>query len=317
VTTILQQDTATILRRYFSLYWLRPETALWRTMDWLAIRDVAWSGKTLSLCCGDGLNDYILMGGDPPIEMDDCMSVVEVSPKEFFDQGVDIYDASLSGDLPIVDPPPRRFDIGLDWKASLIDKAKLVGAHDDLIVHDVNSRLPIRTETIDTIFSNSLYWISKVEEALLEVRRILRPEGKFIVILNQPNLDNYAIYNLYREYGYEWARVLDRGRHRHIKQKRTIDEWVTLFGSSGFSVIDIKPFLSRRLVEISEIGLRPLFPVLAKMANCLDQNTRNQIKREWIDYLMYVGLPLVQSRFLNDPLDDQTYVCITVEKTYG
>ena len=127
------------LRNYLCVYWLRPETAIWRVCDWLAIKDFSFEEPMLELACGDGINSYILLGGNPPLELDNSLSVKRVGHEEYF-SGVDIYDDSTFrgrvGGLEIA-PPPKIFDVGLDKKENLIEKAKLIRVHKEFVIHDM------------------------------------------------------------------------------------------------------------------------------------------------------------------------------------
>lgn len=74
---VLKQPTdfRRFLREYLNVYWLRPEVALWRTADALALSGFQFDGPSLDLGCGDGVNSYIAVGGDFPLEFDDFLSV--------------------------------------------------------------------------------------------------------------------------------------------------------------------------------------------------------------------------------------------------
>ena len=79
-----------MLRKYLCIYWSRPETAIWRTCDWLATKHFEFERPMLDLACGDGLNSFVRVGNDPPLEIDDALSVKDVTPKEFFEDFVGI-----------------------------------------------------------------------------------------------------------------------------------------------------------------------------------------------------------------------------------
>ena len=52
-----------ILRELLNVYWLRPETALWRSIDIEIMKDFEIKGKSLDLACGDGILSFIRAGG--------------------------------------------------------------------------------------------------------------------------------------------------------------------------------------------------------------------------------------------------------------
>ncbi|MGO6903974.1 methyltransferase type 11, partial [Rhizobium ruizarguesonis] len=47
-----------------NVFWLRPETALWRYLDIEAMRDFQFIGRSLDFGCGDGLFSFIRAGGE-------------------------------------------------------------------------------------------------------------------------------------------------------------------------------------------------------------------------------------------------------------
>ena len=46
--------TEKILKNFLNLYWLRPETAIWRTLDVLQIKNRPFQSPILDAGCGDG-----------------------------------------------------------------------------------------------------------------------------------------------------------------------------------------------------------------------------------------------------------------------
>lgn len=52
-----------ILKNFLNAYWLRPETALWRTLDVEAMRTFKVTSPSLDLGCGDGTFSFIRAGG--------------------------------------------------------------------------------------------------------------------------------------------------------------------------------------------------------------------------------------------------------------
>lgn len=56
-------ETKKILRQFLNAYWLRPETALWRTLDVKSMRDFRFESPSLDLGCGDGTFAFLALGG--------------------------------------------------------------------------------------------------------------------------------------------------------------------------------------------------------------------------------------------------------------
>lgn len=292
---------ATLLRKYLELYWLRPEVALWRLADADALHRVSFQGAELDLGCGNGLNSFILCGGQLPLSVDDFIDADTPDANRFLSGAADIYD-SPPASIAKLDPPKHRIRLGLDWKQNLLDKAARLGLYERLMLHDANFPLPLDSCSVASAFSNTFYWIDNIDLALTELARTLRSDGVATVLVPDTTLRESFFYSKYVVgHGWDWMTVLDKGRHSHMRHFGTAAEWRQRFASSGLSVQTHLPYLSSRVHDIHEIGLRPISPVLVKMANRLSAADRDEIKREWVDYCMAVAEPLVNSGWLDDP----------------
>lgn len=52
---------------------------------------------------------------------------------------------------------------------------------------------------------------------------------------------------------------------------------------AGLEIVECVPHLSKTLIQIWDIGLRPIFPMLKKMTMKLEEEFLLEIKKEWID----------------------------------
>ncbi|MFB2605609.1 methyltransferase type 11, partial [Rhizobium phaseoli] len=52
-----------VLEQLLSVFWLRPETAIWRYLDIEAMKSFEFEGRSLDFGCGDGLFSFIRAGG--------------------------------------------------------------------------------------------------------------------------------------------------------------------------------------------------------------------------------------------------------------
>ena len=85
-----------ILRRFLNAYWLRPETALWRTLDVNSMKNFKFVSPSLDLGCGDGTFSFLRAGG----EFKDTFDVfLDVDNLDHFFENVDVYDSfkNISG----------------------------------------------------------------------------------------------------------------------------------------------------------------------------------------------------------------------------
>ena len=64
-----------VLKELLNVYWLRPETALWRAIDIEIMKDFEVQGNSLDFGCGDGVLSFIRGGGEFNLSFDDYQSI--------------------------------------------------------------------------------------------------------------------------------------------------------------------------------------------------------------------------------------------------
>lgn len=152
-----------------------------------------------------------------------------------------------------------------------------------------------------------------------EIGRILRPGGRVCLMLPNQSLPEFSFYNqLYVKTGdqkWKFLEKLDRGRFKdHIRQARPGQEWEGLFRNANLKVFEHKTHLSKTIIQILDIGLRPLFPVLKKMADQISSENYVDIKSEWIDTIRRFLEPMLD---MDDELSqgtEQAFHCYILEK---
>ena len=89
--------------------------------------------------------------------------------------------------------------------------------------------------------------------------------------------------------------MLDRGRFSdNIRQAKSLDEWQVIFEQSGLKIERHQPHLSKLTIQVWDIGLRPLFPVLLEMANELTPQKLITLKAKWMQTMMAFIEPLIK-----------------------
>jgi len=269
------------LKQFLNVHWLRPETALWRTMDCVKMDELEFKKPIIDIGCGDGIFSFVRGGGQFGLSFDMFLSVGNLDK---FSQGADIYDSFNKNNLvyDIVKKPDYKIDVGIDWKQTLLNKANFIGLYEKLIKHDVNYKLPLKDNSFNTVFSNIVYWLDNIDGALKEFSRIITDRGKIILMLPDKKIKKYYIYNEYLRNKSLWVKLLDRGRYEQMKKYYSYQEWKKLFKKAGLEIIFHDTLLSTKLIKFWDIGLRPLSPALIKMANSLGKEKRKEIKKEWI-----------------------------------
>ncbi len=282
------------LSALMNIFWLRPETALWRALDCIALEDETFEGPILDLGCGNGLFSFVRAGGRLGPDFDAFSHVTDTSG---FEDNQDIYNQHKAGiEKAVVTAPRYQIDVGLDQKDGLLAAASGLGLYGELVQGDANETLPFADGRFQTVFSNIVYWLDDQEKVLAEIARVLAPGGRAYLHLPSDTFRDFSFYqSLCVKTGdarWDWLRHLDRGRYDDYKLCRSLDEWSADFAAAGLQVNKAKRYLSKVTLGAWDIGLRPISPYLIEMANAVPAEMRQDIKRRWIEGMMPMLEPL-------------------------
>ncbi len=301
------------LKKFLNLYWLRPENGLLTTFKSHAISSYDFEGPSMDLSCGDGLFMFLHLGGILDDEVDYFISTKAKDfshSKEF----IDIYD-SYSEDyfVKIKKNPETKIDYGLDLKQQLLNKASKLDIYTNLVCHDNTNPLPFEENTFNFIHSNSVYWVNNPEKLLSEILRILKPGGKAILELMTPY--HHQTYSDISSFLSEQAiSILDRNRRSSMPGVKTYNEWTDIITKCGFEISNASSVYPNRLiVDISNIGLRPISHLLIQMSQYLPKEKRIELKQEWVNIFYELFKPLLTLSDDSD-LDVSPYVLYELTK---
>lgn len=306
------------LDQLLNVFWLRPETALWREIDIRAMEGFEFEGKSLDFGCGDGIFSFIRAAGEFEEKFDAYQSVSNLD--KFF-ENIDVHDSSEKFVAPVViKKPSSQISIGFDQKENLLKKASALGLYGDLVCGDGNKKLPFEDNEFNSIFSNIVYWLDHPERVIEELARILAPGGKICLMLPNITLPQFSFYGKLfgQEKNQKWAFLekLDRGRFSsNIKHARSSSDWEEMFKQASLSIHTHRRHLSGNTIKIWDIGLRPLFPVLLKMKNAINQEELVAIKVEWNQILKQFILPLSEMDCESEDKAEYGFHCYVLEKT--
>lgn len=269
-----------ITRNFLNLYWIRPETVIWRILDVLQMKDIHFKKKPfLDLGCGDGTFSFTNFGGKCSIDFD----IFQTKNTTNFFKGKDIYNQTSNLNPNVTKKPMIKIDVGVDWKQNLLDKAKKLHLYESLLKHDLNKPLPFEDDSFETIFSNTFYWIHNIQQLLSESNRILRKKGKLIICVPDIKFKKNLIYNFFLDTGQYWAKALDRGIYSNANEHcYSYSKWKSLIANSRFKIISHSSYLSENFIKFHNIGMRPYSPYVIEMANELSPNVRKRIKSRLI-----------------------------------
>lgn len=292
-----------VLKELLNVYWLRPETALWRAIDIETMKDFEVQGNSLDLGCGDGVFSFIRSGGEFDLSFDDYQSIGNLDQ---FYQNVDVHDTFVDGYKPCISKKPLyKFSVALDHKENLLKKAEELDFYHDFITHDANKSLPFEDNSFDSIFSNIIYWLDDSQKSMNEITRVLNRGGKCALMLPNSTMPEFSFYNQLcvknDNKDFEFLKYMDRGRYSsNIKLSKSFDEWKQIIDNSGLKIVEHKTHLSKTVLQLWDIGLRPLFPVLLKLVQAVeDKEELLNIKKEWIEIFMKFLEPIFELEMKN------------------
>ncbi len=271
-----------VLKKFLNLYWIRPETAFWRTLDVLQMKSIKFKKPILDIGCGDGSFSFTNFGGKVDSSFDVYRTINDTSG---FFSGVDIHDQNKSVKPKIIQKAKKKDRCWIRLEKNLLTKANQFKMYQKLIQHDSNEKLPFDDNTFETIFSNTFYWLNDIESVLKESRRICSRSGKIIIFVPDKKFKDSLIYNHFLKEGHIWAKILDRGIFNNVKHCYSLSKWKSIFSKSGLEVDYHSNYATKNLTKIWSIGMRPYSPFIIEMANKLKLQDRTKIKNRVISEL--------------------------------
>lgn len=284
------------LRRFLSAYWLRPENALWMTLRSIALAAEPLRGPSADICCGDGIFSFLHAGG----ELDDAFDVFTAVDKldQVTNQHADMFDhVPQHYAPPIVRPARWSIDAGTDLKPAMLAKARALHLYHALVQHNSNDPLPFDDENLATIYCNAAYWIEQIDPFLAELRRVLRPDGRLVLHIKLDSMSEYTLNGYRSQLGERFLEILGRGRLACWPTLASRSAWERRFANAGLKIASATPFATRTHAQLWDVGLRPLAPLLVRMANGLTPQNRVAIKREWVALLEELAGPMAKFDF--------------------
>lgn len=283
--------------------WLRPESALWYSHmlhEAARLLGPSFEGPSLDLGTMDGVNSFVLLGGRfgrsfdvyDEVRWDREAHTRSTLADDYFDVVGEDPDA-----VDVVAWPTRRFDVGVDWKASHVAKAKRLGCHGRFVLSDQARPLAgIETASIATVWAPNIYWLDDLPHVARELRRILAPGGKIVTIGPDRIQLDHMLYRFASRPGMAWLQDLDRDRYKNAsKQARTLADWRSLFGAAGLEVVSHRGFIPSLVGEVYDVGLRPMFSVFMNVHDTLRAKSPAALlewKDEWLGVLRPLLAPL-------------------------
>lgn len=288
------KPTCNKLRRFLQAYWLRPENAYWMTLRSDALDRCQLASPSVDVSCGDGLFTFLHLEGT----LDPCFDVFSTvaSLDRVLPDHLDMFDHVDEDYEPtILAEPVQTIDVGTDLKPAMLTKAQRLALYKQLIQHDNNNKLPFDTGYFQTIYCNSAYWVTNIDGFLSELGRITTRGGRIILQVKLDAMQRYTLEPHRAQLGDEVLRIMGRGRLECWNSLADRQTWEKRFHRAGLSIVDEYPFITATHAHVWDVGLRPIAPLLVKMANSLAPEKREAIKAEWVDLFETLLTPFCRS----------------------
>jgi len=246
--------------------------------------------------CGDGVFSFLHAGGELDPAFDVFGAVANLDRVK--DQHADMFDAEDAGYAPtILGEPAWHIDVGADVKKSMLQKADALNFYRRLVEHDNNIPLPFDDDTFTTVYCNSAYWVRNIDSFLAELGRITRPDGRVILQVKLAAMADYTLERHRNKLGHRFLDIIGRGRLQTWPTVATRSQWEPRFKQAGLAIAEATPFVTRTHAHIWDIGLRPIAPLLIRMACNLTAKARREIKEEWVDLFLELLDPICDPSF--------------------
>jgi GT2 family glycosyltransferase/SAM-dependent methyltransferase len=150
-------------------------------------------------------------------------------------------------------------DAGVDRDAKEIARARATRCYDDLRVAEVE-QLPFESEAFATVYSNCvLEHIPDVENALLEIHRVLKPGGALYITVPSPRCVTYLLWReVFRRLGLtglaNWYSNLTL-RLFNAEHVLEAEGWSDLLDRAGFATERHEPYMPRTATRIQDLLL--------------------------------------------------------------
>jgi hypothetical protein len=308
-----------IFKKLIVPYWLRPESALWYShMIFNAKKYLGDIVESPSIDFGtmDGVNSLILMGGEFNFDFD-IYGEVEWDTNSFKTfNGTHDYFNRIDENIVFPDlknKPINQFCFGVDWKQSHIIKSTRLKVHKEFLLIDIeNPFLNVKDRSIKTIWAPNIYWSPAIEKTLMELSRVLHPEGKIITIGPGSNQLSYMLTRFEGMLDPNWIADMDRGRSINSKRhSKSFLEWKSLFLKSGLDIKRSDGFISPLVAKTYDLGFRPMFPVFMQFYEKIKMHSLGdliEVKQDWIDNITHFIHPLCQEVPHNEKNDAAWFI---------
>lgn len=279
------QTKKELLKEYLNWFWLRPENAIL-----LAFRGEKYANtfqyfteQSIDVSCGDGVFSFIAGGGQltSDVDMFQALDLSQARENDF--DTYDHFDATYKA--TVQKPADFIYEYGSDWKPNLIEKSRALNFYKNLLVHDNNQALSFDDNRFDYVYSNSSYWVKNFREHINDLVRITKSGGHLVLEMKTKEIEQFSSFNYAQPLmGNSFSNIIDAGRLQSWHGLQTLAECDKFLGDiRAVEIVSREPLYGDIMAYIWDIGLRPIFNPLVKLANNVDPKIRQEVKVEWCE----------------------------------
>ena len=108
--------------------------------------------------------------------------------------------------------------------------------------------------------------------------------------------------------------ILDRNRRASMPGRKTFEEWKDIMLKQNFEIVDVKNVYPNKLImDIWNIGTRPISHLLIQMSEAMSSEERIRIKKEWVDIFFELFKPLLNLNTQYPP-EESPYLLFVLKK---
>jgi peptidoglycan/xylan/chitin deacetylase (PgdA/CDA1 family)/SAM-dependent methyltransferase len=245
----------------FSLYWLRPETALFSFMEASLISKFKGNYlkyPVLDLGCGDGMFSAIAFGSKINKKYDN-FEIIDFNKTDPYDS----YE-KLPSDFFV--SRCDKIGYGLDIKENSVKRSKDLKIYDDVKTGDIRE-LPFKDKSVSSVYSNMLDDVKTKDlgKVFSEAHRVLKENGYFVFTSPTENFKDFLFYcNKAKEFEIigdsENSKLyMKYNRGRSEWESRSLEFWKKILSENSFELIEYIQYADDDFLKFWDIGLRPFF----------------------------------------------------------
>ena len=283
----------------FSLYWLRPETAVFSFIEASLInrfRKNYLKYPVLDLGCGDGMFSAVSFGSRLNKKYDN-FEAIDFSKSDPYDSYEKLPEDFF---LEMGD----KVGYGIDIKENSVKRAKDLGIYEDVKVGDIRE-LPFEAKSMNSVYSNMFDDVKEEDlgRVMKEANRVLKEGGHLIFTSPTENFKDFLYYyNLAKDFKEkgdleksELFMEYDRGRSEW--ESRPLEFWKKLLGENSFELVECVEYADKDFLKFWDTGFRAFFKQTLEMKNKLkERSLLLPVKELAVDFLKSYFSKLVEKQ---------------------